>query len=102
MARYAIVDAIEDRVYGNVTHHVPCDRLPAAPQVDVVLSAHQDVVEKIKTVNPGLVDVYPDLMHCIGKADIVISFGSRQDRFAIEKIIDGETFFGVPYRLINV
>ena len=59
------------------------------------------MIEEIKRVNPGFVVVRIDTTTCPGKADIVIEYPSHQDRLAIEEIIDGETFFGVPYRLRN-
>jgi hypothetical protein len=38
---------------------------------------------------------------CSDRADIVISYATHQDRLAIEEIMGGDTFFGVPYRLRN-
>jgi len=91
-----------DLVLDNRDHFLPCDRLPTSAEVNRVLGEHQDTVEAIKEVNPGFVFVEIDDWSCPGRADIVISYASHQDRMAIEEIIGGDTFFGVPYRLRNI
>jgi hypothetical protein len=63
---------------------------------------HQDTVERIMEVNPGFVWLEVDDASCPGRADIVIYYPSHRNRLAIEEIIGGDTFFGVPYRLRNV
>ena len=90
-----------DLVLDNRDHFLPCDRLPTSAEVSRVLEEHQDTVEAIKEVNPGFVFVEVDDWTCAGRADIVISYATHRDRLAIEKIIGGDTFFGVPYRLRN-
>jgi len=91
-----------DIVLDNYDHFLPCERLPSSAEVNRILEEHQDTVEAIKEVNPGFVFVEIDDWSCSGRADIVISYASHQDRLAIEKIIGGDTFFGVPYRLRNI
>jgi len=91
-----------DLVLDNRDHYLPCDRLPTSAEVSLVLGEHQDTVEAIKELNPGFVFVEIDDWSCPGRADIVISYASHQDRLAIEEIIGGDTFFGVPYRLRNI
>lgn len=88
-------------VLGNKDHNMTCAELPTAAEVTKVVEDHQDVVQRIKDVNPGQVFFDIDKETCPSRADIVISFASHRDRLAIEKIIDGDTFFGVPYRLRN-
>ncbi len=44
---------------------------------------------------------YPDCQN-MGKGDIEIIYISHQDRVIIEKIINADTFFGIPYKLKNV
>lgn len=46
-------------------------------------------------------DPYPGCLGT-GKGDIEISYGAHQSRVIIEKIIGGDTFFGIPYRLRNI
>ena len=93
-----------DLVLDNRDHFLPCERLPTSAEVYRVAEEHQDTVEAIKEVHPGFVFVEIDdwSWSCSGRADIVISYASHQDRLAIEKIIGGDTFFGVPYRLRNI
>jgi hypothetical protein len=91
-----------DLVLDNRDHFLPCGELPAAAEVRRVVLEHQDTVRAVKEVHPGFVFVEIDDWSCSGRADIVISYATHQDRLAIEKIIGGDTFFGVPYRLRNV
>ncbi|HUS70019.1 MAG TPA: hypothetical protein VM075_04490 [Anaerolineae bacterium] len=91
-----------DLVLDNRDHFLPCERLPTSAEVSRSLEEHQDTVEASKEVHPGFVFVEMDDWPCSGRADIVISYATQQDRLAIEMIIGGDTFFGVPYRLRNI
>lgn len=85
----------------NKNHYLPCDKLPTEVEVNRTVQVHQNIVEAIEKVNSGLVGVEIDTTTCPGKADLLIWYGSHTDRIQIEKIIDGDTFFGIPYRLNN-
>lgn len=91
-----------DLILDNRDHFLACDQLPSVADVNRILAEHQDTVEAIKEVNPGFVFLEVDDWSCPGRADIVISYASHQDRLAIERIIGGDTLFGVPYRLRNI
>jgi hypothetical protein len=93
--------AIDDLVYDNRNHYLPCEKLPAESQVRKVVEEHPADIQQIEQVNPGLVGVEIDTSTCPGKADLLIWYASHQNRVAIEKIIAGETFYGIPYRLQN-
>jgi len=93
--------AYDNFILDNKDHYLPCDQLPSETQVTQMLAEHQDVVQRIERVNPGYVGVEIESQTCPGKADILIWFGTHQDRELIEKIIGGESFFGIPYRLQN-
>jgi len=88
-------------VLDNQEHYLECEELPLLSEVERVVEEHPDVVEDIKGVKPGFVYLEIDSTSCPDKADIVISYGTHQDRLAIEAIIVDDTFFGVPYRLRN-
>lgn len=92
---------IDNFVYDNKNHYLPCDKLPTEVEVNRVVQEHQDIVEAIEKVNSGLVGVEIDTTTCPGKADLLIWYGSHTDRIQIEKVIGGDTFFGIPYRLNN-
>ena len=89
-------------ILDNKDHFLSCDELPSLAEVEQVVESHQDTIDRIKQVNPGFVFVEIDAITCPGKADIVISYGTHQNRLAIERIIDGDTFFGVLYKLRNI
>lgn len=91
----------DEAILDNKNHYLPCQQLPTLSEVEKVMTAHQDVVKQIEEINPGLVGIYVDSTQCSGKADIVLWYGSHQDRLTIESIIDGATFYGIPYRLNN-
>lgn len=93
--------AFDDLIYDNKNHYLPCEKLPAESEVSRIVQEHQDVIQLIEQVNPGLVGVEIDSSICPGRADLLIWYASRENRLEIEKIIGDDTFFGVPYRLNN-
>jgi hypothetical protein len=97
---------LAQRVYDNFilnnrNHYLSCEDLPARADVEIVVEQHRDVIQQIREVAPGFVDVEIDSATCEGKADLLIWYGTHQQRIAIEEIIGGDTFFGIPYRLQN-
>ncbi len=92
---------IDDVLYDNKNHYLACDQLPTISEVMKVVENHQDVIQEIEQMKPGFVGVEIDTFSCSGKADIVFWYGGHQDRMAIENRLNGETFFGIPYRLHN-
>lgn len=93
--------AYDNLVLDNKNHYLPCDSLPTEIDVVRVAQEHHDVIESIENVNPGLVGVEIDSITCPGKADLLIWYASHENRLEIERIIGGDTFFGIPYRLNN-
>lgn len=93
--------AYDNYVLDNRNHYLSCKELPAKREVESIVEQHQDVIQQIQQIAPGFVDVEIDSSTCAGKANILIWYGTHQQRIAIEKIIAGDTFFGVPYRLQN-
>jgi hypothetical protein len=93
--------ALDNFVYDNENHYLPCDELPTEVEVRAVVQAHQDVIRAIEAVGPGFIGVEVDTFTCPGKADLLIWYGTHQDRLGIKDIIDADTFFGVPYRMVN-
>lgn len=91
---------MDDLVYDNKNHYLPCEKLPTETEVRKIVQEHQDVVQAIEQVNPGFVgvEIHPS---CADKADLLIWYGSHANRLEIERIIGGDTFFGIPYRLNN-
>lgn len=93
--------ALDDLLFDNKNHYLPCDRLPEKGQVMQIVQEHQAVIQTIAQVHPGFVGVEIDTATCPGKADLLIWYASHEDRTAIEKMIGGDTFLGIPYRLNN-
>ena len=91
----------DEVVLDNRNHYLTCEQLPSGSEVRRVMEAHQDVIEKIKQINPGFIGVEMDTSTCLGKADILFWYGTHQDRLLIESIIADDTFYGIPYRLQN-
>lgn len=92
---------IDDVLYDNRYHYLPCEQLPSLSEVERVIQEHQDILQQIKAVNPGLVGVDVNPCGAGQNADITFWYASHQDRIAIERIIGSDTFFGVPYNLNN-
>jgi hypothetical protein len=102
LAVLAACDLYSDYVLGNREHGVSCGELPTRAEAEAILRAHIGVVERIKSVGPEKSISVELAEPCPGKADLVIYHPSRETRREIEAIIDSETFYGIPYRLINV
>ena len=101
-AQFNVLRRAYDRyVLDNRNHYLPCQDWPTQIEVESILEQHQDVIQQIEEVAPGFVGVEIDSSTCAGKADLLIWYGTHQQRIEIEKIINGGTFFGVPYRLQN-
>ena len=88
-------------ILDNRNHYLSCQDLPPRIEVERIMEQHSDVIQQIQRVAPGFVGVEIDSLTCEGKADLLIWYGTHQQRVAIEQIIAGDTFFGIPYRLQN-
>jgi hypothetical protein len=103
----AVRQHVPARVYNdifldNYDHFLPCEKLPTSTEVHRIVEANQGTVEAIEAVNQGFVWVEVDDTICPGRADVVIYYASHRDRLAIEEILGGKAFFGVPCRFRNV
>jgi hypothetical protein len=91
---------VDNMIYDNRNHFLPCERLPSVSEVEKVVREHQEVIHRIEAVNSGFVGI--EVNPCgTGNADITFWYGTHKDRVAIERIIGGDTFFGIPYNLRN-
>ena len=88
-------------IMDNRNHYLSCQELPSNAEVERITEQHRDVIQQIEQVAPGFVGVEIDTLTCAGTADLLIWYGTHQQRIAIEEIISGDTFFGIPYRLQN-
>jgi hypothetical protein len=88
-------------VLDNRNHYLPCQDLPTKIEVERVVAQHKDVIQQIQQIDPGFTGIEIDTLNCEGKADLLIWYGTHEQRVAIEKIIKADTFFGIPYRLQN-
>lgn len=101
-AQTKIVHRLYDNyILDNKNHYLPCEQLHIEAEVSRIVQEHQDIIQAIERVNPGLVGVELDTGSCPGMADLIIWYATHQDRVIIERIIGGNSFFGVPYRLQN-
>ena len=88
-------------ILDNRDHYLPCQDLPTKIEVERVVAQHEEIIEQIQQIDPGVIGIEIDSSNCEGKADLLIWYGTHEQRIAIEKIINGDTFFGMPYRLQN-
>jgi len=100
--RLKLIQRAYDRfILDNRNHYLACQDLPSRIEVESIVEQHNAVIQQIGQVAPGFVGVEIDSLTCAGKADLLIWYGTHEQRVAVEEIIDGDTFFGVPYRLQN-
>lgn len=101
-ARFKVIQrGYDNLVLDNRNHYLPCKDLPTRVDVQRTVEQHKEVIQQIQQVAPGSIGVEVDTSICDGKADLLIWYGTHLQRMAIEKIINGDTFFGIPYRLQN-
>jgi len=93
--------AYDQFVLDNRNHYLSCNDLPTKLEVQRIVDGHRDVIQQIEQIAPGFVGIEIDTLICQGKADLLIWYGTHEQRIAIEEIIGGDTFFGSPYRLQN-
>ena len=93
---------LDNVVYNNYNHYMPCAKWPAEEEVQQTLDTYDETIQSIHSVNPGNVGIEVDTYTCPGKADLVIWYASHADREVIETYLsDDMMFFGVPVRLQN-
>jgi len=92
---------ISDRLYDSRDHYLSCSDLPTEADVRRTLQEHRDLITAIEQVHQEHAGVEVDATSCPGRADLVIWYASHQDRVAIEGLLAGDTFHGVPARLQN-
>ena len=93
---------ISDLVYDNRVPNLRCAELPPLTEVEQTVAAHQDVIKQIEAIQPGHVRAYVSgVSSCPDKGILVIEYASHSDRERIEALI-GETFFGIPWKGLNV
>jgi hypothetical protein len=101
-ARLKLIQRAYDHfILDNRNHYLSCQDLPPRIEVERTMEQHQDVIQQIQQLAPGFVGAEIDSLTCEGKADLLIWYGTHQQRVAIEEIIADDTFFGIPYRLQN-
>lgn len=84
-------------------YYLACDSLPFYPEVQKAVEQHTDIIDKIKAA--GATGVEAEKINCPNvdntmyfiKGDMLITYQTRSQRQAIEKLI-GTNFFGVPWR----
>lgn len=79
----------------------PCSQMPTIAEAEKILNEHKSKVDQIKKVNPGFVDVYVQASeNCVGKGIVLVSHPSEKDYDSLKQVL-GNTFYGVPYKVIN-
>lgn len=79
----------------------PCSQMPTIAEVEKILNDRKSKVDQIKKVNLGFVDVSVQASkNCVGKGIILVSHPSEKDCNLLKQLL-GNSFYGVPYKLIN-
>jgi hypothetical protein len=78
----------------------PCETLPDIETARQIIDDHQDVIDAIENIHPDCIDVYLE-ERCEGKGELVIYYCTIDQQIEILEIIGNDTFFGVPFRMVN-
>jgi len=99
---HVIQRIVDDLIFDNYNHYVPCKRLPLATEVEEVVADHTLVVDQIQSISPDIqFDIVQQTCGNADHADIVIYYPGHPQREQIEELLGGKTFFGVLVRWIN-
>lgn len=75
--------------------------MPTIAEAEEILNDRKSKVDQIKKVNLGFVDVRVQASeNCVGKGIILVSHPSEKDCNSLKQIL-GNSFYGVPYKIIN-
>jgi hypothetical protein len=77
-----------------------CEELPDISTVQTVVTNHQDLIDQIEDTSPSVSVMINE--RCDGKGELIIYYDVVDTMNAILTLISSDTFFGVPYRLINI
>ena len=59
--------AVDNFVFDNKNHYLPCEKLPTGAEVSRIVQEHRDIIKLIEQVNPGFVGVDIDTIICLVK-----------------------------------
>jgi hypothetical protein len=90
-----------DVVLDSREAQVPCGQRPSAAEARRVLAERRELVRRIEAVDPSVL-VTVDESVCAGRGTLVVFYGAHRHREQIERLIGGDSFFGIPYALRNV
>lgn len=87
---------------GSKSAHPPCDQLPSLERVTKELANHQDLAEKIKALGDDItVEVGQPCSDDQDRGLIMISYGSKSERNAIDNLLSRSEGFGAPAYLVK-
>ena len=93
---------LDDLVYDNYNHYLPCDDLPAIDEVNEAVQANRGILEQIDQLAPAGIVGWQVEEPCPGRGDILFWYGSHDQRNQVEALIGSEeSFFGIPIRMRN-
>src|SRR5215211_1807230 len=85
--QFKVVRRVYDHfILDNRNHYLSCEQLPSKMDVEETVAKHRDVVKQIQDVATGFVGVEIDSGNCEGKADLLIWYGTHEQRIAIEEL----------------
>lgn len=77
-----------------------CDALLPSADIKNVLDTHPQAIDHIKGLGGFSVE-QNDPSECAGKSEVIIYHGTQSQAEAIRAYL-GASFFGAPYRLLNM
>lgn len=93
---------VDDVLYDNYYHNVPCQRLPLAFEVEAVVADYTAIVDQIQAISSNIrFEIVKQTCGGADHADVVIYYPGHAKREQIEELLGGKTFFGVTARWIN-
>ncbi|WP_433271929.1 hypothetical protein ACQPZF_14515 [Actinosynnema sp. CS-041913] len=82
--------------------HPPCDQLPSPTEVSAGLTGNKELADEIRAVGGDVsVDVGTPCDGDRNRALIQVTYGSADEREAVQRLLSAGTGFGVPVHLVE-
>lgn len=94
---------LDNYLMDNKIEYLSCQEMPTREAIQTALDVHQNEVNEIKNISPDIEVIIGDYTEkdCGNHSKIVIYYGSHETRVKIEELINSQTFYGIPFDLVN-
>ncbi|AEP01263.1 hypothetical protein QQ991_17050 [Weizmannia coagulans] len=87
---------------GSEDTHPPCNQLPTVSKVDEAIASHQKLTKEIKSIGDDItVEVGRPCSKDQNRGLVMVKYGTKTERKAIDDLLSRRNGFGVPVYLVK-